>query len=213
MGWSAAKSDLVLLHVSLQSSDYILLNMLSAYLMNYGLLIVLARKHRIKTKIGTPERNHIIFPDPQGKGKKHVSEPPSINEEGMSKKRSIVSEIFLAENTAVKKMKLEVHRVVKDADPNKKFEKRYSGQDFDPPSKQKVNDTTKKFLKDNVKSVPVKQYETVAVKGIQSSSRNNNIMRKQQNILSKVEKVTLLKPLIERASSSQPLVDAEMETR
>lgn len=181
--------------------------------MYYGLLIVLAREHKINRKLRTPERNHIRFPDPESKGKKHVSELPSSNEKVMSKKRNIVSEIFPAESTAVKMTKLEVHRVVKDVDSTKFFEKRCSSQGFDPPTKQKINDATKKFLRDNVKSVPVKICASVAVKGTQSSLRNYNIKPKQQNIPSKVEKITSLKPSMKRASSSQPLMDAELETR
>ncbi|XP_019079245.1 protein ENHANCED DOWNY MILDEW 2 isoform X5 [Vitis vinifera] len=176
-------------------------------------ILIYCMEHKINRKLRTPERNHIRFPDPESKGKKHVSELPSSNEKVMSKKRNIVSEIFPAESTAVKMTKLEVHRVVKDVDSTKFFEKRCSSQGFDPPTKQKINDATKKFLRDNVKSVPVKICASVAVKGTQSSLRNYNIKPKQQNIPSKVEKITSLKPSMKRASSSQPLMDAELETR
>lgn len=172
---------------------------------------MLAREHEISSGLGTPERNHIIFPDPHGKQKKHVSELQASKEKAMSKK--IVSENFPAESIQVKIPKLKI-RSVKDFDSSRTFEERCSSQGFDHTSKQKINNNaTENFLRDSVKSVPVKVCESVAVKGAQLSSRNNSIKPKQQNIPHKVEKIKSLAHIMKTESSSQPLADAELETR
>ncbi|KAA8524794.1 hypothetical protein F0562_011217 [Nyssa sinensis] len=183
-------------------------------------ILIYCMDHKIIPELGTPERNHILFPDADGRKKQHTLELLSSKDKVVTEKRCMVSG-NVSERTAVKIQK-EVEKAyssVKGGDSTNKIEKGFFRKNFEPKIKGTV-----KSLRDNNTSVSAKVSNSMADKrklfsrNVQSNSllstRSYQFKPKQQSIYSgKTQNAIAAEIVMKKASSSQPLVDAEMEKR
>lgn len=182
------------------------------------------RKHRIDEDLGTPVRNHIIFPDVEGKKKRRPSELQSSNEKVMAKKRNVVSEDSPRERNSVRTSK-EVGKVssaVKNIDSTKKSEKQFSEKGSDFSKKSTITDASRKTLRDNTKSIKLDRPSTadegkVSLREEKLSSllhKGSELVKtKQQDIASGKHGNMPSKPGFKKSGSSLPSVDPETEKR
>lgn len=181
--------------------------------MPYGLPIVLTRDHEIDRQLKTPARNHLIFPGIEREKDKCTLELLS-SKKVMLSNRTIVSEHYPVDRPAAKKPKrVEImHGGVETGDSTKKLERTFSGQDFEPSTKPTIINTGRKYLKDNISSVP---HRASAADKSKSHYRNNMLVNlgtysleaKQQNMAnSKIKNIPSDKTLMKES-------DTELENR
>ncbi|KAK9284748.1 hypothetical protein L1049_023925 [Liquidambar formosana] len=193
-------------------------------------ILIYCLKHKISPELGTPERNHIIFPDVEVKMKKRASELLSSKVKVVEKNRIMVSKNFQIKKAAVKMPKHveKLYSTVEDGDSTKKNERRYLRHDFDSLKKRKITDLTTKSLNDNNKSAAVmKAYKSSREDESKLLLRNDELtslpnmasnpvkpkQRWQNMPSSKIEYIKSAKPVMKKGSSSRPSVDTEMEKR
>ncbi|CAK9133396.1 unnamed protein product [Ilex paraguariensis] len=181
----------------------------------------LPRDHKIIPEIGTPRRDHVRFPEGNGKNKQYTSRLLPSKARMVAEKRSLVYG-DLTERPAVK-VQTKVDRMyaaAKGGDSTKRSEKEFSRAASEP----QVYGVIRNSLKENITSVLTEVYKSSTVdKGKSSissdqshlllSKRLNLIKSKQPNSLScKTKNILVAKPQMKKASC-QPLVDVEMEKR
>ncbi|KAI9177349.1 hypothetical protein LWI28_013994 [Acer negundo] len=172
-------------------------------------ILIYCLAHEIAGELGTPVRNHLIFPGVEGKGKKQASQLLSAEEMVVTSKRSLVSES--TNITVVKKRKpVEIYSCVEADVSTMKIKKESSKQDLYSQKNPTLSDTGRKSLKDS------------SDKSKSSFRDNSSLLKpgsygvkpKQHNICgTKMKSIISDKPMSKRVNSSQPLVDAEMEKR
>ncbi|KAL5794230.1 hypothetical protein ACOSP7_002824 [Xanthoceras sorbifolium] len=102
-------------------------------------ILIYCLEHEIIKELGTPVRNHLIFPGDEGKRKKQLV---------VASKRSLLSE-SRTKKTIVRKLKpVEVYSGVKTNVSTMKIEKGSPRQDIYPSKKPNIFDTGRKSLKD-----------------------------------------------------------------
>uniref|UniRef100_A0A5B7BBL9 Zinc finger PHD-type domain-containing protein n=1 Tax=Davidia involucrata TaxID=16924 RepID=A0A5B7BBL9_DAVIN len=184
-------------------------------------ILIYCMDHKIIPELGTPERNHILFPCVNGKKKQHISVLLSNKEKLVAEKRCMVSG-NVSERIAVKMQKQveKAYSAVKGGDSTNKIEKGFSRKSFEP----KIKETTVKSFRDNNKSVSAKVSNSMADKSklvlrneqsnSQLSMRSYQCKPKQKNIYcGKTENAIAAENVKKKVSSSRPLIDAETEKR
>ncbi|XP_010252648.1 PREDICTED: protein ENHANCED DOWNY MILDEW 2 isoform X2 [Nelumbo nucifera] len=179
-------------------------------------ILIYCLKHDIDEELGTPIRNHIIFPDVEVKKKKHPSELQSTKEKFVVK-RGLVLQDATREGTTVKTPKVSA---VKDRDSSKK------GQGFDFSKIPKTTDASRNTSKDNLKPVSMKldRSQTVDESKISSGEEKlksvlnkelKHVKPNQQDTqkATKFGETTTTKPVLKKSVSSLFSLDAEAEKR
>ncbi|THG04051.1 hypothetical protein TEA_004724 [Camellia sinensis var. sinensis] len=177
-------------------------------------ILIYCVDHKIIPLLGTPERNHILFPGVDGKKKRHRIESLSGKEKVMAEKRSTVS-VSVTERTAAKMPKKLEYATVTGGESPKELEKGF----FRQGSMSKVTDVTMKSLRTNTVSVQARMCKLSTTDKNKSSfgidhslpiMRSNTVMPKQQNFLSGKTKSTIAAmPVMKKVCITQPLGDEE----
>ncbi|CAL5391113.1 unnamed protein product [Camellia sinensis] len=177
-------------------------------------ILIYCMDHKIIPLLGTPERNHILFPGVDGKKKRHRVESLSGKEKVMAEKRSTVS-VTVTERTAAKMPKKLEYAALTGGESPKELEKGF----FRQGSMSKVTDVTMKSLRTNNVSVQARMCRLSTTDKNKSSFgidhslpivRLNTVMPKQQNFLSGKTKSTIAAmPVMKKVCITQPLGDEE----
>ncbi|CAL5336353.1 unnamed protein product [Camellia sinensis] len=177
-------------------------------------ILIYCMDHKIIPLLGTPERNHILFPGVDEKKKRHRIESLSGKEKVMAEKRSTVS-VSVTERTAAKMPKKLEYATVTGGESPKELEKGF----FRQGSMSKVTDVTMKSLRTNTVSVQARMCKLSTTDKNKSSfgidhslpiMRSNTVMPKQQNFLSGKTKSTIAAmPVMKKVCITQPLGDEE----
>ncbi|OVA09237.1 zinc finger protein [Macleaya cordata] len=190
-------------------------------------ILIYCLKHKIDRTIGTPIRNHIIFPNVEERNKTRAKDVLPGKGKVVIKKRSIFSEDSPGEITVSKKPR-QVEKVpidLKDSASTKKLEKHFSGQGFDSSEKPKMKDASRKPFKDSVKFVPIKMDKSSAADerkaslgGVKLNSVLNKVSEPVKSYLkdlpnSRSEKTKLSAPLTKKPNISRPLLDGDTKKR
>ncbi|XP_038703910.1 protein ENHANCED DOWNY MILDEW 2-like [Tripterygium wilfordii] len=117
-------------------------------------ILIYCMEHEIIDKLGTPARDHLIFPGVHGKRIKSTSELLSKNRQAVATKSSMSFYRYAADKTVVKRPKLvlKTRRIVEAGDSTQRVKKRSPG-DFDQTKKPHKIGVGRKLLKDDFNSV------------------------------------------------------------
>ncbi|XP_059661165.1 protein ENHANCED DOWNY MILDEW 2-like isoform X2 [Cornus florida] len=180
--------------------------------------LIYCMDHKIILEIGTPERNHVLFPDIDVKKKQHSLVLSSSKEKVVTEEISMVSGNVRERNSLKMQKQVEkVYSAVKGGDCTNKTERGFSGQGFEPKTKA----LTLKSLKDNNMSSGKTYMPSAADKSKSSLNQSNSLLTKrsylskeQNNYCGKTENKIASKPVKKMASNTQPLrYDTEVEKR
>ncbi|KAL6975645.1 hypothetical protein U1Q18_024440 [Sarracenia purpurea var. burkii] len=184
----------------------------------------LPRNHNIIPQFGTPERNHILFPEVDAKKKQHRLKLPSGKEKVMAERRRIKlvaenSTLFggVTQGTAVEMRKKaeEEYGSFRCGNSTKMLEDGPSGQGFG----SKVTNVPMKSLRSNNFSVQAKLCKSLTVDKKRSSLGNDHLLpyvvrpKKQEFPSGKIKTTIESTPVIKKVSDTPSSVDAEMEKR
>ncbi|XP_057955272.1 protein ENHANCED DOWNY MILDEW 2-like isoform X3 [Malania oleifera] len=189
-------------------------------------ILIYCMDHVIVEKLGTPLRNHIIFPDAEGKKRWH-SLGLLLGNDMVMEKESLVAENICAQRSIGKRSEQlgRVYTAVKYGDYIENSEKKSPRQVPTSSKKPKITGVSRTFLKDNVKFVSGTLNKSSAVDKSKLSLRCNKlnllpesgsspVKPRQQDISSsRLGNVVSAKPVTKEGSSSRPLADHEMEKR
>ncbi|XVE72493.1 hypothetical protein DITRI_Ditri11bG0043500 [Diplodiscus trichospermus] len=186
----------------------------------YNRILIYCMEHKIIRELGTPSRDHLIFPDLEVKESKHKVELLSYRGKSLASNRNEVSEDFATSRNLLKKPKL-VQKAWGDFQAGascKITEKHCSRQEFSPLKKSNTCITGTKFLKQDAladfdRSLAREKAKLTLTKGnlkvkLQSpatmSKRSNETGFKTNNINQNIY-------MRKKAESTRPLIDAGIE--
>ncbi|XP_058070757.1 protein ENHANCED DOWNY MILDEW 2-like isoform X2 [Magnolia sinica] len=180
-------------------------------------ILIYCLKHKIEEDIGTPIRNHIIFPYTGEKKKVRPSDSQSGKEKILVKRKDSVFEDIrkdrLATKTTTKLGKGSFP--IKESDSPINSEKRLSRQGSDLPKKSTTLDASRKLLKDGSKAVSIKAEKSTLAEESRTFVREEKspVNSKTKDMsTSKLEKI--LSPTgIKKSSSPLPVADVETEKK
>lgn len=178
------------------------------------LLNVLTREHKVIRELGTPSRDHLIFPNLEVKEKKHKLELLPYRGKNMASKRSEVSEHIATSRNLLKKPKL-----VGDiqAGASSKSEKHCSRLQFSPLKKPNTFITGRKFLKQDASSdfdrslAKEKDNLTQTESNLKVKLLFRPAMSKANETVFKTKNSNKKMHEMRKLESTRPLIDGEIE--
>ncbi|KAK6238637.1 hypothetical protein QUC31_004106 [Theobroma cacao] len=189
-------------------------------LLPYNRILIYCMEHKIIRELGTPSRDHLVFPDVKVKEKKHNLALLSYRGKNLASKRSEVYEDFATSRNLLKKPKLvpKAYGVIQAGVSSKRTEKHHSGQEFSSLKKPNTCITGRKFLKqdsssDFDRSLAREKDKLSCPKGnLKVKLQFHASMSKQANETGcKIKNTNQNMPVMKKAESTRPLIDAEIE--
>ncbi|KAJ4950838.1 hypothetical protein NE237_027670 [Protea cynaroides] len=184
-------------------------------------ILIYCLKHEIDEDIGTPVRDHILFPDVEEKKKKRPFEFQSGKRKMITEKRNVISD-GSTEKIVGRTLKQlgKVPSAVRDGSSVEKSEKKVSGHGYDSSKKSTVADVSWTHILKEKKSVSMvadkpstAEDSKVSLKGEKFSSVLGPVKSRPKDVTgSKLGKSMAMKPVLKK-SSSPSTVDPEIKKR
>ncbi|XVF21075.1 hypothetical protein REPUB_Repub12eG0059400 [Reevesia pubescens] len=186
----------------------------------YNRILMYCMEHKIIRELGTPSRDHLIFPDLEVKEKKHKLELLSYRGKNLVSKRSEVSKDFATSRYLLKKPKLfqKAYGDIQAGPSSNRTAKDCSGQEFSPLKKTNTCITGRKFLKQDAssdfdRSLARERNKLTQIKGNgKVKLQFHATMSKQSNEAGfKIKNTSQNTHVMKKVESARPLNDAEIE--
>ncbi|XVF71803.1 hypothetical protein PTKIN_Ptkin12aG0068500 [Pterospermum kingtungense] len=189
-------------------------------LLPYKRILIYCMQHKIVRELGTPSRDHLIFPDPEVKEKKHKVELLSCRGKNLASKRSEVSEDFAITRNLLKKPKLvqKAYGDIPAGASSKITDKLCSRQEFSAPKIPHASISGRKFLQLDA-SPDIDRYLTRGKDNLSQKKGNLKVKMQFHATMSNQSNETGFKTkntnqnihVMKKVESSRPLTDAEIE--
>ncbi|XWS75837.1 hypothetical protein CRYUN_Cryun01aG0126300 [Craigia yunnanensis] len=189
-------------------------------LLPYNRILIYCMEHKLIRELGTPSRDHLIFPDLEVKEKKHKVELPSYIGKNLASKRSEVSEDFMTSRNLLQKPKLvqKAYGDIQVGASSKRTKKHCSRLESSPLKKPNKCITGRKFLKQDAssdfdRSLAREKNKLTQSKGnLKVKLQFHATMSKQSNETGfKTKNTNKNMHVMKKVESTSPLINAEIE--